>query len=279
LTVSVRPASIADAGDLAALYAAQRSFLAPFEPDRGEAFYTAAGQRARLADLERRRAADGSYPFVILEDGAAAGMVVLSNVVRGAFRSANLGYWVARERNGRGVASTAVGLVLEQAFGPIGLHRVEAGTLVDNLASQRVLARNRFRPIGFARAYLAIAGAWRDHVLFAKTVEDDAPPPPGAEDVVLSARDGVLQAHRGPDIVGTAAIGPPFTIDVVAGARRTRVGSALVAAAADEAGRSGARELHADAPLADAGLLAFLQRHGFVARGVSAERVTLIRPL
>jgi [ribosomal protein S5]-alanine N-acetyltransferase len=279
MTASIRPASIADAGDLAALYASQRSFLAPFEPDRGEAFYTPAGQRARLADLERRRGADGSYAFVILEDGAAAGMAILSNVVRGAFRSANLGYWVAQERNGRGVATTAVGLVLEEAFGPIGLHRVEAGTLVDNLASQRVLARNRFRPIGLARAYLAIAGAWRDHILFARTVEDDAPPPAGAEDVAVSARGDQLEARRGNELVGTAAVGPPFSIEVAVAARRTGVGSALVAACVHEAGRTGAAELHAEAPLADAGLLVFLQRHGFVARGVSAERVTLIRPL
>src|SRR5947209_2157549 len=177
MSVVIRGAEAADAEELAALYASQRSFLAPFEPDRGDAFYTPSGQRARLTDFARRRAADGSYPFVIVDDGDAAGMVILSNVVRGAFRSANLGYWVARERNRRGVASAAVALVLAEAFGPIRLHRVEAGTLVDNLASQRVLQRNRFRPIGLARAYLEIAGAWRDHVLFAKTVEDDVPAP------------------------------------------------------------------------------------------------------
>jgi ribosomal-protein-alanine N-acetyltransferase len=170
--VEIRPAGPSDAVVLADLYAAQRSFLAPFEPARAEAFYTAAGQRARLAELARRRAADAGYPFVIVADGDMAGAVALSNVVRGAFQSANLGYWVASERNGRGVATTAVGLALAEAFGPIGLHRVEAATLTDNLASQRVLLKNGFRPLGVSRAYLEIGGAWRDHLLFAKTVED-----------------------------------------------------------------------------------------------------------
>ena len=52
------------------------------------------------------------------------------------------------------------------------LHRLEAATLVDNVASQRVLEKNRFRHIGLAPRYLQIAGAWRDHLLFQRTVED-----------------------------------------------------------------------------------------------------------
>src|SRR6476646_10044040 len=47
----------------------------------------------------------------------------------------------------------------------------EAGTLVDNVASQRVLEKNGFERIGLARAYLRIAGAWRDHILFQRVAE------------------------------------------------------------------------------------------------------------
>jgi ribosomal-protein-alanine N-acetyltransferase len=69
------------------------------------------------------------------------------------------------------VATRAVGLAVEQAFGRIGLHRLEAGTLVDNLASQRVLEKNGFVRIGVAPRYLRIAGDWRDHILFQRVAE------------------------------------------------------------------------------------------------------------
>jgi ribosomal-protein-alanine N-acetyltransferase len=273
VTVTIRAATAADAGELAALYAAQRVFLRPFEPDRGDAFYTPGGQRARLADFERRRTADAAYPFVIVDDGVAAGMAVLSNVVRGSFQSANLGYWVAQERNGRGVATAAIALVLHEAFGSLRLHRIEAGTLVDNTGSQRVLLKNRFRPIGLAHAYLRIAGTWRDHVLFAKTAEEDSPPPEAAADVTVSSEDSRLVARRRGMTVGSATLSP-FTVEVAEEAQCSGVGSALVAAAAEHAGPTG---LRASAALADAALLTFLQRHGFVAEGVVDGRVALTR--
>jgi len=52
------------------------------------------------------------------------------------------------------------------AFGELGLHRVEAGTLRHNVRSQRVLERNGFVQFGVAPAYLNIAGAWQDHILY-----------------------------------------------------------------------------------------------------------------
>lgn len=57
----------------------------------------------------------------------------------------------------------------------IGLHRVEAGTLLDNAASQRVLAKAGFTPYGIAPRYLHVNGAWRDHRLFQRLLHD-APP-------------------------------------------------------------------------------------------------------
>ena len=35
-----------------------------------------------------------------------------------------------------------------------------------------MLERNRFARIGLSPRYLKIAGEWRDHILFARTVED-----------------------------------------------------------------------------------------------------------
>jgi ribosomal-protein-alanine N-acetyltransferase len=155
----IRPLTADDADELAALLVENRAFLAPFEPDRGERFYTAEGQLERLEREDR-------HAFAILDGEQIAGTVTLSNVVRGPLQSANLGYWVAEKANGRGLATKAVGQVIPVTFGELGLHRLEAGTLIDNLASRRVLEKSGFEEIGIARGYLHIGGEWRDHMLF-----------------------------------------------------------------------------------------------------------------
>jgi [ribosomal protein S5]-alanine N-acetyltransferase len=169
--VTIRPAVRADAPALAALFAAQRKHLAPWDPRREPAFFTRGGQRARLVQVERERTAGTSFRFVILEGGELAGEVSVTNVVRRSFQSANVGYWVAGERNGRGVATAAVAAACTFAFGELELHRLEAGTLLHNVGSQIVLDRNGFTPFGVAPKYLRIAGAWCDHVLFQRTSE------------------------------------------------------------------------------------------------------------
>jgi len=78
---------------------------------------------------------------------------------------------VDEAHNGRGLCTRAVAEVVAYAFGDLGLHRLEAGTLPDNRASQRVLEKNRFERFGLARRYLLICGEWRDHVLFARIAD------------------------------------------------------------------------------------------------------------
>ena len=177
-SVTIRPAVRADGAELAVLFAAQREHLAPWDPRRDPGFYTRAGQRARLSAVERDRAAGTAYRHLILEDGELAGEIALSNVVRRAFQSANLGYWVAGERCGRGVATAAVAAICRLAFGELELHRIEAGTLLHNVGSQIVLDRNGFAPFGVASQYLRIAGSWCDHALFQR-IADGRPEPLG----------------------------------------------------------------------------------------------------
>lgn len=159
---TIRPLSKRDARALLELRVANRQFLAPFEPDRQDSFFTLEAQ------TEIARNPDG-LRFAILDGGILAGAISLSNVSRGSFQNANVGYWVSGDRNGRGLATRAVGELVERAFAELDLHRLEAGTLVDNIASQRVLLKNGFERIGLARSYLHIAGSWRDHVLYQRT--------------------------------------------------------------------------------------------------------------
>ena len=155
-----------DATELAAVLAANREFLGPWEPYRPEDFYTSEGQRTHLEDALRMRDAGTALPHVIVDDGRIVGRITLQAIARGPFQSASLGYWVAEAANGRGLASAAVARMVRIAFDDLGLHRVEGSTLVHNAASQRVLERNGFRRYGLAPRFLKINGDWRDHVLY-----------------------------------------------------------------------------------------------------------------
>jgi ribosomal-protein-alanine N-acetyltransferase len=166
----IRPLAPADAEELAALYKHNREFLNPYEPSRPDDFYTARGQRRRLEE-----AVDGSegWRFAILDGARIAGRINLTDVIRGPLQLANVGYFVDRRCNGRGLATAAVAAVVEFAFGEAGLHRLEAGTLPDNLASQRVLEKNGFERFGLAHKLLLLGDEWRDHVLFERIADGD----------------------------------------------------------------------------------------------------------
>ena len=164
----IRPLRVEDAEELAALYDANREFLASNEPVRPPGFFTPDGQRERIAE----RAADGFHQFAILDGDAIAGTINLFHVLREVLQSGTIGYWVDRSRNGRGLATAAVGEILSYAFDELALHRIEAATLVDNLPSQRVLGKNGFERIGLARRFLRIDDEWRDFLLFQKLADD-----------------------------------------------------------------------------------------------------------
>lgn len=162
-----RPVTVDDAAVIAEVQAANRVFLAPWDAIRPDAFYTEAGQRVELQRAVDRRAEGTAAASAILDDeGRVVGVIRLNGIVRGAFESCSMGYWVGQEANGRGYASQAVAEMLALAFGELALHRVQAETLRHNVRSQRVLARNGFQRIGMAPKFIRIAGEWQDHDLF-----------------------------------------------------------------------------------------------------------------
>ena len=156
-----------DVPALADLFRTNRDFLAPWEPDRGIDYFTVEGQRAVVDEALERHEQGLTYPHVILDDTShIAGRINIGNIVRGPFQSCGVGYWVSEHANGRGLATAALSEIKELAFGQLGLHRIEAGTLAENVRSQRVLEKNDFVRFGLAPAYLQIAGRWQDHALY-----------------------------------------------------------------------------------------------------------------
>jgi ribosomal-protein-alanine N-acetyltransferase len=177
--VGLRPLRTRDAARWSELRVRDEAWLAPWEgrpPAAPESSW--ADRHSPMAfgvalRTWRRDAKEGrSLPFGVTLDDRLVGQVTAMSVVRGAFQSAAVGYWVSSEVAGHGVMPTAVALLVDHCFGPVGLHRVEVNIRPENAPSLRVVEKLGFRRESVHERYLHIAGAWRDHLGFALTVED-----------------------------------------------------------------------------------------------------------
>ncbi|MBB6174899.1 ribosomal-protein-alanine N-acetyltransferase [Nocardiopsis mwathae] len=155
-----------DAPALAEVLSGNRGFLAPWEPVRGDDFFGVEGQLDIVRRDLREYAEGRMLPLAIVAGGGLVGRINVNGITRGAFQSASIGYWVGASHSGRGIATGAVAETKERAFAGLGLHRLQAETLIGNTASRVVLERNGFTPFGIAPKFLRIAGRWQDHILY-----------------------------------------------------------------------------------------------------------------
>jgi ribosomal-protein-alanine N-acetyltransferase len=111
---------------------------------------------------------------VTADGGDIAGVFTVSQIVRGAFQSAYLGYYANARHAGQGMMREAMEQVLDHAFGPLALHRLEANIQPGNGPSIALARGAGFRLEGFSPRYLLIGGQWRDHERYAITVDERA---------------------------------------------------------------------------------------------------------
>ena len=165
----LRPAIAADYAAWARLREQSRAFLAPWEPTWLSDDLTRAAFRRRLRRQAEDIAADESFAFLIFDSTSdeLLGGLTLGGIRRGVAQAATLGYWMGAPHAGKGRMTRAVAAVVRFGFDTLRLHRIEAACIPDNAPSIALLERNGFRREGFARAYLKINDAWRDHVLLA----------------------------------------------------------------------------------------------------------------
>jgi len=172
--VFLRPSQADDWASWAELRAESRNYLTPWEPAWPSDALSESAYLRRLRRLATEWKADEGYSFHIFERARAClvGGIGLSQVRRGVAQTATLGYWIGQPFERRGYTTEAVGLIARFAFETLKLHRIEAACLPENASSRRVLEKAHFVREGYARAYLQIAGAWRDHLTFALLKDD-----------------------------------------------------------------------------------------------------------
>ncbi|MBT0769866.1 GNAT family N-acetyltransferase [Kineosporia sp. J2-2] len=168
----IRLVDVSDAEVLAAHLARDRASFARWEPAQPDEYFTVAGQSARIRRLLEQYEQGRTWPGVVLADGVVVGQATVGTVIGGPFRKGSVGYWIGSPHQNRGHARRASALLLERMSGDLGLHRAEASTQLENLASQRVLRAVGFSPYGIAHDHIFLNGAWRDSLLWELTLGD-----------------------------------------------------------------------------------------------------------
>ena len=163
--IRLRPPTLEDYEAWAKLRSASRAHTEPWEPAWTADELSKGAFRRRIERYQSDRNAGVGYPFFVTRsrDDVLLGACNLNNVRRGVLQSADVGYWIGSPYVRQGHTRAAVRRVLAFAFEELHLHRVEAACQPDNAASRQLLESVGFQYEGRARAYLNIAGEWRDH--------------------------------------------------------------------------------------------------------------------
>ena len=149
-------------------------YLQPWEPlwSINELERSSFVKRVRM--FERLSHNDQAYSFLIFtsDNEDFIGEVNISNVQRGIIQSCSIGYWIAKDCEGKGMMSESLELVKEFIFNELKLHRIEAACLPHNMPSLKVLLKNGFIKEGTARKLLKINDKWQDHTVLSFILDD-----------------------------------------------------------------------------------------------------------
>jgi ribosomal-protein-alanine N-acetyltransferase len=172
--VMLRVPQSADYAEWAALRAASRDFLVPWEPTWPDDDLTRGAFRRRLKRYAEDQRSDLAYAFLIFrsDDNALVGGLTLANIRRGVAQAGSIGYWTGAQFARKGYMTAAVRALIPFCFQSLRLHRLEAACIPANTASIGLLEKTGFKREGYARGYLCINGIWQDHLLYGRLVDD-----------------------------------------------------------------------------------------------------------
>lgn len=166
-----------DFGEWVRLRRNSRDFLQPWEPQwpRDHLAPRSFRRRVRWARAEAEAGRSLSLLMFTRYPSRMVGGITLSNIRRGPSQCGTLGYWVGEDYARKGYMTEAIEVVMDHAFEEMGLTRLEAACLEENMASRGLLTACGFRFEGVARSYLEVNGAVRDHMLFSRVKSDSEP--------------------------------------------------------------------------------------------------------
>ncbi|WP_314173756.1 GNAT family N-acetyltransferase [Streptomyces winkii] len=173
--VAIRRVSVRDYEELAALTQESAELHHPWVPSRES---TPEAFREYIARFDQPT--HEGFLVCSRRTGAIVGGININNIVRGTIQSGALGYVAFASTTGRGYMTEGLRLVMELAFGELGLHRLEANIQPANAPSIRLVERLGFRREGFSPHFQFLDGAWRGNERWAFTVEMAGTRSPGS---------------------------------------------------------------------------------------------------
>lgn len=152
----------------------EKAFLAPWEPERNEAYYSLEVCQLRVSEMRRDFLEDRAVTMCFLskDESRILGYINYSNIVRGVFDACHLGYSLRESEQGQGLMFEALTAGNQFMKKQHSIHRIQASYMPRNEKSGALLARLGFEREGMARDYLKINGQWEDHILTALVFSD-----------------------------------------------------------------------------------------------------------
>lgn len=149
-----------------------RAFFESCHLPRDSSYYNFNNFKAIIKELIDEQKKDLLYMYLIINNNEeVVGRVNLVSIIRGNLNKAELGYRIAKKHQGKGYATKAVRLTLEEAIKTHKLHRIEAGTLSNNIGSQIVLIKNGFQFTGRYNQYIYQDEKWHDSMNFERILD------------------------------------------------------------------------------------------------------------
>ena len=156
-----------DGQDLLKFEIDNRSFFEESCLSRGDKYYEETNFKEILRELIKEQEQGIHYMYLIKDDNdEIVGRINLVDIIRGNMNKAELGYRIAQTHIGKGYGKKAVELILREALNIHKLHRIEAGTAVENITSQKILESSGFRKVGIYNKYICINGQWNDSIIY-----------------------------------------------------------------------------------------------------------------
>lgn len=175
--VRLRPLRVTDGRKWQELRIANEAWLAEWEATAPVPSIEPAPSFQKVARQMRRDARRGQcLPFVVEYQGEFVGQLNVNNIVYGALREANFGYWIDERMSDRGIMTTAAALVTDYLLLVMNLHRVEIAVRPENIPSNRLVQRLGFHFEGVRPRFLHINHDWRDHNIYSLLRENMAGP-------------------------------------------------------------------------------------------------------
>lgn len=174
IKVHIREPYLSDYQAWKVLREKSRAFLTPWEPTWAPDVLEKSAFRHRIRHYQEEINKGTTYPFFIFrnDDQQLVGGITLNNIRRGVGQNGMIGYWSGAAFAGKGYMSEALALVIPFAFQHLGLHRLEAACIPNNIRSISLLEKAGFQQEGLLRSYLKINGNWQDHILLSLLESD-----------------------------------------------------------------------------------------------------------